>query len=1270
MGKTPDWTILIKRVVIGLIGATVATVLNASEPDNLLDEFKDKVTMPPVIGTNITVQEDGITEGTGINTLNFTTNMDLSVSGRIATISATGAGGTAAAIGHFESVAARDTYFTANLSQLSTGLPVLVNVGSNSISWYIWTGGNAPTTYQPNSWVLASGVFPSGSVSFGGREQVGAAGLGFLSIEDRPTGSFYHTVSVEWDNTGSRVPKVPILAASTTIASEVGTDVSPSQTTFRFSLDSTALGVTDIVNIRDASVTFVTAPTKMRNRIWEGTDTTAVPLSDIIFTVPGPGKHFFGPSGPDRQFFKPNTTYTIESVGFDADNNPMAFTLLGQDVAGTFIPAQEVRGSFVELRSLATENYVDSRTLTEVVNSGVTTGAWQQVVIPGRILVIQQAAASLNIGAGATLANDDTFAVVNAGTAAKSVTIGDTGLTFGSPGNGSSFSIPAGNSVVFNVQNSVAYPVSNYNVAPGGGGGTGGHPIVVRRDTPSLTSLASVASESDGGNSGFWLVAAAQITGNEASVDPSVMIRALSAGILDADGNEISTTAVMKSGVRLAAGTMVRVFSSTDLRVIAAPGAGAAPTPDRYPDVSFTGAIDILTEGVYNSFLERTATNAGLTTNQYIRMPSLGLPRPSWVNVGDVFVMRHTGAPGADPIAFRAANVGEFIATHGTIAFIDPGETIAIQVPATGLTWQLFPVSQGTQGGSNPDPEGVDDWYTDDTDAVATDNSVRLHYTQEQGTSSVFRHVKSSSEVTLNPPVLFFEKRTLEDDIGWVEFWRTYDSEVPAIGASMAQIIADTPTAVTYITDNINAGYDFQFTAPETLRFASGITHVSGNTVAVALTAALPETLQLGGEITIRNATNAVHNGTFTITQIGPGNLIHVTNTAVSDATADETTTSAFIDVPIYGRVLTIDHNTRRVSLVLYWNSGRTSALSGADVDDRWFSPNVPSQLDPDIARYLLNVGYNTSISTTESQLSVRDETGEFHVIRGSGRGAVTHFTNTAAAGNFAASRELPLNFESIVIETDASGIFIFPIEASDLPVGETRRFTVYAHPNNGEAHTNIHFGHPGSPQLFDDGTTAYSLSPGEHVVFKLRHAADGVSGVKIISAATKSVSSLNTYVTAIEALDSNVNPLPISDALKSTDLDQDPNGYLFTLGGGGNEVVLNGEINYQLEVSLDLRFAGAEPASGVRFVPVTLMPVINGVDMPQHATRQAVMFTRNGGTGRPRWTVATRFEHLAAAGDTVQFQLRFGVFPVSYSQSDIEVQNYNFTFTARVGQQ
>lgn len=263
---------------------------------------------------------------------------------------------------YFTSETERDTFFSANLQLLKIGLPIAVSIDSTTVSVQQWTGDDEPPVYTPVSWITASLQTPSGSIDFIGLQRIGGAGIGFIGLENIPRNEFYHIPAIQWDDDGSLTLQVPILDALQATFPDVGTDLSDLSEILEFQLNTTGLFPRPFV-IKTSSLTFDVAPARIRNRIWEGTDTDLDPITDIIFDVPGVGKHPFGPAGADRQFFRVNTVYTVRNEGFDENDQRQAFRLVGTDVGPFLIPAAETIGNFATLTNVATEPFVDENFL-------------------------------------------------------------------------------------------------------------------------------------------------------------------------------------------------------------------------------------------------------------------------------------------------------------------------------------------------------------------------------------------------------------------------------------------------------------------------------------------------------------------------------------------------------------------------------------------------------------------------------------------------------------------------------------------------------------------------------------------------------------------------------------------------------------------------------------------------------------------------------------------------------------------------------------------
>lgn len=209
------------------------------------------------------------------------------------------------------------------------------------------------------------------------------------------------------------------------------------------------------------------------------------------------------------------------------------------------------------------------------------------------------------------------------------------------------------------------------------------HPVTLRRDMPTEADAQGIVDASLNNNSALWIIA------NEQNVDSNrsgATMRAQIAGLLDANGNEIPTTAVAANTIRLREGTIVRLFSANEYRVVSTPfRSGDAPQP--LPPVEISAQEFTITASNYTDYLDRTIrlTNTNTSVTQAIRFSS----------IADFLALN----PGRD-VSFRfivnrgASNLrADFIPAGGnTIAgqanqMRFEGQTITITLPSSGTNW-------------------------------------------------------------------------------------------------------------------------------------------------------------------------------------------------------------------------------------------------------------------------------------------------------------------------------------------------------------------------------------------------------------------------------------------------------------------------------------------------------------------------------------------------------------------------------------------------------
>ncbi|BAV81070.1 hypothetical protein [Vibrio phage CKB-S1] len=116
----------------------------------------------------------------------------------------------------FTSLSARDSFFISRPDLLLNGLPVLVNIGNNTVGIYTWTGPTNPSDLVASDtrWSQASQAVPNNSL-FVGSTRVSNAVENIVA--ETADGRQFLATGVRFDDTGSRPFGFTELAAATTL---------------------------------------------------------------------------------------------------------------------------------------------------------------------------------------------------------------------------------------------------------------------------------------------------------------------------------------------------------------------------------------------------------------------------------------------------------------------------------------------------------------------------------------------------------------------------------------------------------------------------------------------------------------------------------------------------------------------------------------------------------------------------------------------------------------------------------------------------------------------------------------------------------------------------------------------------------------------------------------------------------------------------------------------------------------------------------------------
>ena len=211
----------------------------------------------------------------------------------------TGAAGATGNSYFFASIAARDTFFGTppNEGLLETDLPVIVNIGNDTESTFVWGGATAPVSYDATLWRLSSKEVSSGSLFLGQGGATVSSGNDVLNFASAAAGKhFIH--GVLYDDAGAEHPHTWILDPKATVilADVFDTDLAdPQSTTFTTTLNS---------YVGEYTLIPATAGT-LRVETFLGSDDTGPVIVDTSNTV------LIGDIGVETLFQVPNDTLVL-----------------------------------------------------------------------------------------------------------------------------------------------------------------------------------------------------------------------------------------------------------------------------------------------------------------------------------------------------------------------------------------------------------------------------------------------------------------------------------------------------------------------------------------------------------------------------------------------------------------------------------------------------------------------------------------------------------------------------------------------------------------------------------------------------------------------------------------------------------------------------------------------------------------------------------------------------------------------------------------------
>lgn len=1027
----------------------------------------------------------------------------------------------------------------------------------------------------------------------------------------------------------------------------------------------------------------------VRLEIYAGTDATGRKLVDQVFTGLSVGENTL--VFDTFPLIRPTISYFIRYTAVTA------VTIRGTTISTVFVPYSVSSGwpysearlfgeddgaeianvlealtgndrlDYNALRNLPATGAASLTSTNIPVDSVVTSGVWNRTSFDGVHFLLDSSQVtgditSINADTGTVFGNDTFFAISNLDTSQRQFTADASVSVFSGLASGRSFALPARTTTLFFCDTGSPAPIANYAIGAAGSD----HPVIVVRDTPTISALASIASASTNGNSGLWVVAANQVQGTESSIDASIQIRALTGDLLDADGNLISTTAVQKRGVRLEGGTLVRVFSSTDLRVISTP---MRATAARYPDLPTTGVLlHINTQTLYNRHRNRTTVFTNSVATE-VRLFQIQFPSAEGILVGftDVFGFRNDGT---GTLTIRAFQVGTTFSGGQTQIVLNSGDALYVR-PTTPTTPQtgLFEIVQQGQFTAifNQDPINQD-WYRDSTNAVAANRPARLYRERFVDDGIIRDHIKTST-FTNNPVVLRFQSRNIQDDIAWFEWWATFQALQP-LGTTVAEIEGNLPSRLTALESAITNGYDFEFNDPGVALSIGSISFISGETYRVNFTPALASYVAVNDTVTISGVALGAFNGLFAITAIAGDRLaFDITRTPNNGAT-DNQGAGGQVTRPIYANAVFVSHNLRQTNFNLYTNSARTELLT--TIPSPWFDITTT----PAPSNNVLSIAYNTDVVVNSAFLGIQDDAGDFFLTKGGPRGTINVFDNRTTYNNgLTTMNRLPITAENIVIDTLGVAEFVIPEFPDELDAAEVRRYRIHA--DAAVASNNdieVFVGDDGDEIQFDEGIGSITILPGNYVDIELYN--DGTSnGVRLASPIQRSKFAAPT-LSATPLSTAQIDPLPISPVFVVAVQDEDPNENFIDVDATNRLLRLQADGDYTFEAAVTVQYSGAEPTSAFLFGTLTLVPITNrsATDTVQSQFQDTVSLEmeRGGLSGaaapKPQHTLRTRFDWQGQTNDTVRFRLSLDQVPAGFTAADFEVRDFSWRASVQLG--
>lgn len=699
---------------------------------------------------------------------------------------------------------------------------------------------------------------------------------------------------------------------------------------------------------------------------------------------------------------------------------------------------------------------------------------------------------------------------------------------------------------------------------------------------------------------------------------------------------------------------------------------------------------DIRTQAEYEARRNTEAITTITTTSATVyRLPTLGV-RAGWYRTGDIFIYTNSSSS-TRSVALQVGTAGDRIpgsdtTQNGNTLNIDPGESVAVRLPATGRVWERVAYTSTIAGnndvsgsgssmvqGATPNPFlPITPWNYDLNNFLKHRGNVEVGETFELAQDNLRGHISASSQSNNEVSVTF------ADDAAMVLWWGDIlpDQEELQLGstAQAVQDALDSEAPQSWIETNIGTSYNFELINrdSELTLTSTSLESSADNTVRIGLSGNVnPFYMGVGHYVRISGSSDSRLNGDWEITQALTTHIV-VRIPGVTTTDIGGTPGGTVNQLWYASTTPSINAAGRVFPFYLFSEPTRTTTSTGDIASHQFDHTSTSGNTEFDV---MFNFPTHIpSVLRTVGNIVTEDSEGLAYGVGAGSKFPVTVIDNITTVTY---RHYIGLTDRYTYIKTSSAIEIYLDLDPATLSDGEIRYYTIAvaegASQFSGYGFYAMGLGNENNLRQFDNGLGAIYIPPAGHVDLMAYN--DGVnSGVRIMTPIQRSREQLLAYQVDTTLTLPIIDRLPISHSNRNQQNDEDPIGFLIRWGGSQSvpantvRALANGEYTFNYE--LTLKFNGAE-GTGLLFVPVNLTPYVGNTAISQHRVTGTLLFSRNGQTGAnaPKYELSMKsnFRYLASANDDFHWRLSFGVFPTGYSISDIQIFNAGADVTAQL---